>query len=401
MRRTCGCRGLSLAGSSAGFGWARKGAPVPLNMCVRRRPVAVLSVISVLAFWAILGSSCTGRREQITMVPNLIKDTAFVRGQAAWLVTASGDLLSTADGGGAWHTVPGDSVGGFDRVSFLDMVNGWALDGKGDIWRSSDGGQTWVMLGRLEEAHFSATLVEQIRFTDETHGWAFDPFRAWKTEDGGVNWKHWSLPTKIEGIPASVGAGSFLSGQICWLGGGDGVICQTSDAGLNWRTQRLARTKEEIRALFFASPEMGWAAEWPRGTIYHTTDAGETWQPQDSPVPGTGVGSIYFLNENEGWAAGHQEPYGERTPYKSIGLLLHTEDGGQTWRIMRTDDDALWYDTVFFSDPNNGWLLGTGRHQADKEVDRDKLWRTTDGGRTWRLALDAESLKSLVSPASG
>jgi len=364
--------------------------------------VRMATVMLFLTFSCILQSACSATPGGETGVPSVFEDAQFRGSHAAWIATHSGDLLWTMDGGAAWHKVPGDSLDHFRRVSFIDTTNGWALNSKAEVLRTRDGGQVWSAIGKLDQGtEYRPGIDTEIRFVDDTHGWAFDATLVWTTDDGGVTWKRSPPSIRLDGELATVHRGQFLSSQVGWLSGGIGLICQTLDGGVTWRARRLARSKEDIGALFFISPKIGWAAEWPRGTIYHTIDAGETWQPQDSPIQGVGIGSICFLNENVGWAAGHLELNGTRTPYKSIALLLHTQDGGRSWAVLRTDEGETMSDAVYFGDPKHGWLLGTSRTQEyGSQVEKDKLWRTTDGGSSWRLSLDAESAKSLVSPTS-
>jgi photosystem II stability/assembly factor-like uncharacterized protein len=71
---------------------------------------------------------------------------------------------------------------------------------------------------------------------------------------------------------------------------------------------------------------------------------------------------VYFVDDKLGWAAGHW------------GVVLRTEDGGETWKLLRQDtsvDQPLF--SIFFMDRNNGLAVG--------------LWslalRTSDGGTSW------------------
>jgi hypothetical protein len=54
------------------------------------------------------------------------------------------------------------------------------------------------------------------------------------------------------------------------------------------------------------------------------------------------------------------------------GILLRTEDGGDTWEPVLTSDSDLYH--VQFLDGQRGWLAGS--HAT--------LWRTDDGGKTWQ-----------------
>src|SRR5262249_1815985 len=314
-----------------------RGALKRLSRCSAPRTVPIKAVtVIVIAFSSIVQFACSARSGPDKLVPKVFEDAEFRGPRAGWLVTQRGDLLWTTDGGLAWHYVPGNSVDQFKRVSFIDETNGWALNSKAAVLRTRDGGQSWSTLGELEHSvDHQPGIDTKVRFVEDMHGWALDAFFVWATTDGGATWKRSSPSIRVDGLLATIHRGQFLSADQGWLSAARGALCQTSDGGLAWRTRRLARSKEDIGALFFINPTIGWAAEWPRCAIYHTTDAGETWQTQQSPLPNIGIASIHFLDENQGWAAGAWEPNGTRTPYRCVALLLHTEDGGRNWTILR------------------------------------------------------------------
>jgi photosystem II stability/assembly factor-like uncharacterized protein len=98
------------------------------------------------------------------------------------------------------------------------------------------------------------------------------------------------------------------------------------------------------------------------GTVILSDDDGRTWrQAKDVPTRVL-LTSVCFVDDKQGWAVGHW------------GEILHTGDGGETWKLQRTDtsvDQPLF--SVYFSDTSHGMAVG--------------LWslalRTADGGATW------------------
>ncbi len=56
-----------------------------------------------------------------------------------------------------------------------------------------------------------------------------------------------------------------------------------------------------------------------RGHVVYSDDQGKNWTQSDVPVS-VMLTSVDFVNERKGWAVGH------------AGVILHTEDGGATWR---------------------------------------------------------------------
>jgi photosystem II stability/assembly factor-like uncharacterized protein len=96
------------------------------------------------------------------------------------------------------------------------------------------------------------------------------------------------------------------------------------------------------------------------GTVM-LSDGGAFRQAREVPVDAT-LTSVTFVDEKFGWAVGHW------------GVILHTEDGGDTWTRQRLDtatDRPLF--SVHFSDRNRGIAVG--------------LWSlvltTADGGKSW------------------
>lgn len=91
------------------------------------------------------------------------------------------------------------------------------------------------------------------------------------------------------------------------------------------------------------------------------TEGKEFRQARSVPVRSTLTG-VWFADEKTGWAVGHW------------GVVLRTDDGGESWTIQRMDtsvDQPLF--SVFFRDRDNGWAVG--------------LWSlvlaTADGGKHW------------------
>ncbi|HKV39623.1 MAG TPA: hypothetical protein VJX67_10445, partial [Blastocatellia bacterium] len=89
------------------------------------------------------------------------------------------------------------------------------------------------------------------------------------------------------------------------------------------------------------------------------------------------VWSVQFLSDTEGWATAAD--FAPHTPVKFWfkSLLLHTVDGGETWKRVAAPNSSELYKGIHFSDPDNGWLwTDTG------------LYQTEDGGLSWSVSLE-------------
>ena len=95
--------------------------------------------------------------------------------------------------------------------------------------------------------------------------------------------------------------------------------------------------------------------------IIKTVDGGTTWTQQYTCQDDITLSSVFFSDNDHGWSVG------------SKGLILKTDDGGQSWESKIYDDDNL-LKVVAFSDSNNGFIFGIN----------GMFLHTTDGGSTWQ-----------------
>ena len=99
------------------------------------------------------------------------------------------------------------------------------------------------------------------------------------------------------------------------------------------------------------------------GVVLLSDDAGTAWRQATSVPVDARLNATSFVDERHGWAVGHR------------GVILHTQDGGDTWILQRSaaqEDRPLF--AVHFFDASHGVAVG--------------LWSlvllTDDGGKTWR-----------------
>lgn len=128
----------------------------------------------------------------------------------------------------------------------------------------------------------------------------------------------------------------------------------------------------ELADVQFVDRNRGWAVG-DRGVIWHTQDGGRSWKLQRSDV-GCRLESIHFLSPQLGWiAGGFIHPYTHRT----TGVVLRTRDGGRTWeRMPKLTLPQL--KKIKMATPNRGWALA-----SPSAMYPSGLFRTSDGGRSW------------------
>ena len=108
-----------------------------------------------------------------------------------------------------------------------------------------------------------------------------------------------------------------------------------------------------------------------RGHIVYSDDNGATWLQATVPTRQL-LTAVHFVDASHGWAVGHDS------------LVLHTADGGETWAVQYRDPELEQMDEgfgylekplmdVWFRDADTG--LAAGAYGL--------LLRTDDGGETW------------------
>ncbi len=164
----------------------------------------------------------------------------------------------------------------------------------------------------------------------------------------------------------------------------------SENRGESWvETGPRLEAGERLLAAEFLNASMGWALvqDDPLGlpglryTLGDRSTWGEAELPEiELPAP-VRAASLEFINPETGWLVLQLES----SSNFSLGILLATTDGGQTWEQR----DLPVAEPVHFTDEVNGWVKGGPR---------DELYTTQDGGRSWKLETAAEALAAAVGP---
>ncbi|MFH0992691.1 MAG: YCF48-related protein [bacterium] len=119
--------------------------------------------------------------------------------------------------------------------------------------------------------------------------------------------------------------------------------------------------KGTYNALQFVDGLNGWIIG-SEGRILHTTDGGITWKPQNSGVL-TRLHALSMLDDESGWITGDS------------ATILWTTNGGLIWKKQNLPvaNNRLIMD-VSFSNPFTGWA----------STNYGEILHTTDGGDTWK-----------------
>lgn len=241
--------------------------------------------------------------------------------------------------------------GGSQGGSAAAQEQGTATDG---------GGAGYMPTGR----------VTALRLADADTGWIGGEGWIARTDDRG---KQWQRQYEGSGTVAQLFA---LNAEQAWatlrmngqVTGGSLKLLHTSDGGKSWRN---AGEVPNDGFLHFVTPEEGLSGR------AHTTDGGATWS--ELPVPEGIAGDPYYNTASYGWAV---------TVRDGNMQIMHTADSGRTWtsslsRQLETDITAT---IIRSGGTGDAWveLVGdTGMTQTSYS-----LLHTADGGQTWRTVLN-------------
>lgn len=238
------------------------------------------------------------------------------------------------------------------QIKFVSNAEGWISCYDGQLLHTTDGGGMWEIINP-----FPSDTVE--RFCDpainmswigNSHGWVIGTLGSLGTPRGSV-------------------------------------IYYTTNYGQGWQRKVLSTETGNVGVqVQFINQNIGWVVLFNFNTgmptFLKSTDGGNTWAPID------GRGMFYYANQNNGWAFGGEGTNGQEPPYS----IHNTTNGGINWNLQFEDSTGGKYNAIYFSDINNGWIVG----------DSGKVLKTTDGGNNWTFVTNsgvnpAEQCKTVFS----
>jgi hypothetical protein len=262
----------------------------------------------------------------------------------------------------------------------------------GGIWKTTNGGVTFRPLFQNERTASMGDLA--IAPSDTLQVWAgtgeedarnsISPgYGIWKSMDGGETWVHKGLE-KTEHIgrivvhPTNPDVVWVAAAGPTWREGPDRGLYKTTDGGHTWRRTKFIndRTGFIDVAIHPTNPDILLAASWerirgpyflqsggPGSALWKSTDGGETWtEVKGGGFPETMKGRIgidiarsnpdimYALVEAE---SPDGQPGGCRNAKDGGCGLYRTDDGGRTWRWLQPQNVRPFYYSQVRVDPND------------------------------------------------
>lgn len=177
-------------------------------------------------------------------------------------------------------------------MDFVDANHGWLVSESGIICYTDDGGDSWIRQDSGVDVWLSG-----VYFIDVNNGWVVgDNGIILHTDNGGETWQ-----PQNSGVSVRLRGLHFVTSQSGWVVGDNGTILHTVDGGNSW-TPQISGTEQTLEDVYFINPTTGWIVGCD-GTILHTDNGGDTWSVQNSGVSNF-LRGVVFVNANEGWAVG-------------------------------------------------------------------------------------------------
>lgn len=288
----------------------------------------------------------------------ILWDVEFVDADTGYVVGNAGTLLKTTNGGTTWSSIISPMTNTLYSVSVKsadDILIGTSSSSATQILsRSTDYGATWQDVTPVGYA----SSVYAIKFVDNLNGYAGGSSgKVLKTTDGGATF------TEI----TDFGSGSnyslyFSDANTGYVPSGTDVYI-TTDGGTTWNPSTAS--DQTLRGI--APSASGLVAIGNYGTSLLSSDNGATWQPKFEYVTQEMMREIHFVDANTGYA-----PSGSTTAADSLGFILKTTNGGDTWVMMPYNFKFQVYTLDMPS--STVWYAATGDN---------KIYKTTDAGATW------------------
>jgi photosystem II stability/assembly factor-like uncharacterized protein len=320
-----------------------------------------------------------------------------------YMGSTGGGVWKTENAGTTWSNITDEhfKVGTIGAVAVSDSDHNVLYVGTGEspirgvttsqgdgVWKSTDAGKTWKHIGLEKSGQISRIKIHP---GNPDIAWVAVQGQIWspndergifRTEDGGVSWKHVLKVSAKTGAsdlrldptnPRILYAAMWNHGRKPWFihsGGTDGGIYKSVDGGDSWNklSGGLPKMVGKIGIDVSASnPDRVYAiieAEPEKGGLWRSDDAGESW---------TLINGHRVLH-TRAWYYIHitADPVDEDTVYVMNVPMMKSVDAGKTWTKMKTPH----------GDHHDHWINPNNNKNMINANDGGATV-TFDGGETW------------------
>jgi photosystem II stability/assembly factor-like uncharacterized protein len=231
------------------------------------------------------------------------------------------------------------------------------------VFMTADGGRTWARPHLVLATARTANLV----FLGDGVFLNLSAPNPTRSTDGGLTWQVLRLPGPTDQalhlfpeLAIAAGGSTYL---LAVDRSGKTLLFASQDRGVTWHLVSAAVPADASPALSF-SGRVGLVTGPRANELSLTEDGGRSWRRLSVFPEGLFLTAVAVAAPADLWAGGERAGVG--------AVLLHSQDGGQTWQEARFEGGTPL--ALTFADRDHGWLLTVGTHEPGN------LFRTTDGG---------------------
>jgi photosystem II stability/assembly factor-like uncharacterized protein len=289
-----------------------------------------------------LTSSAMAQGWQVVNFPTAdnLTGIAFTSPDTGYVITRSGNIARTTNGGKSWGGVELAKTA-LEDIYFSDSRTAYVCGAAGRIFKSKDAGRDWtdhslsdtsitllsirklpsqiILATGLTHDSASRNVGVLMRSTDDGHSWTRLPvkgmgfgellvtpdntarFCSWgflyTSNDLGVTWTAIKLP---DGKP---GRTIDIRGNTGIMVGNFAQVATSSDRGKTWTQVSLPKEEAHFTSALLLDEKKGWIAG-STSKLYFTADGGHTWNRESLPI----ACEIIALTKsgNRIWAVGNK-----------------------------------------------------------------------------------------------
>ena len=284
--------------------------------------------------------------------PGPVPTTAFAAG-------AKGQIALTVDAGATWKVASVSTSADILDTSWSDAKTGYALDIRGGLFRTLNGGVTWQTLSAGSGA--AARAVIAVPGSDSVL--LIGP-KAIKRATGGGEFN--AVAGKVVTSASLMNADLGGSAVLAW---GARTLLSSTNKGRSWKALRLPTKKTRIRQASFTGARAGFLLD-TAGRVWSTRNGGRTWK-QSLSAGTANISGITFGSGSSGYLS-----VGSFGDDATNAYVLHTGDGGRSWRPQAISPGVVGAAGIVASDATKAFALVTARGAPASR----QLFATPSGG---------------------
>ena len=284
------------------------------------------------------------------------------------------------------------------KSCFFTNNVGWAVGEGGVILNTTNGGKTWTLQTNVDWGEVEAEVFTPTNSVPESNSSVesnpnVPPEKRAQTANQTVNINRMptNLPIQLrpgsgasekkeQGDPKGAVTEQFQSANQSPSGTPTGV----HDVYAPPRSHpNLKYGPANLNSVTFVDSQRGWAVGFARfGLILHTADGGRTWRFQNAAsllyARPSRLYSVAFADAQRCCVVGDYD------------TILYTDDAGQSWSSAKIEPHSCYFRSVTFVSPLLGWAVGPC------PADNGGVSVTFDGGLSWKTRF-VENAVSMVS----